>query len=450
MSILIKSAIIVDSKSNFNFKKKDIYIKDGVIVDIADSINSKSENKFVLKNLHVSRGWMDTSVSFGEPGYEERENISNGLVTAASSGFTSILLNPDCYPLVDNHSSVEFLRKKSLNTTTNIYPIANLTNNSNGSDLASLYDMKLAGAVGFGDYKKSIVNSSILKIALEYTKTFGGRVISFCQDEFLSKKGVLNESIVSTELVRLGMTDAVIFDENGTNVLPAQVLYKKNILTLRGSYRPMTNVNEEMFKKSLEEFLKEKKVKKEDTLVVFEITLSNLRSAGNIDDSDYLDRAKLLCSMGHMVMISNFSEYYKLVQYLTLYTKKQLGLTMGVSNFIEIFDEQYYDNLKGGILEAFGNIFKNNMKVYLYPLLDKDTGEIINSDNLILENKMKEFYKYFKVNNKIRDLEFNHDFLEIFSKDILKKIKNNEKGWENKVPKSISKMIIKNKMFGYK
>ena len=200
MSILLKSAIIVDSKSNFNFKKKDILIKNGVIVDIANSINSKTENKIELENLHVSRGWMDTSVSFGEPGYEERENISNGLLTAASSGFTSIILNPDCYPLVDNHSSVEFLRKKSLNTTTDIYPIANLTNNSNGSDLASLYDMKIAGAVGFGDYKKSVVDSSILKIALEYTKTFGGRVISFCQDEFLSKKGVLNESIVSTEL----------------------------------------------------------------------------------------------------------------------------------------------------------------------------------------------------------------------------------------------------------
>ena len=112
MSILIKSAIVVDSESNFNFKKKDILIKNGVIVDIADSIKSKSENKIELENLHVSRGWMDTSVSFGEPGHEERENISNGLLTAASSGFTSILLNPDCYPLVDNHSSVEFLRKK--------------------------------------------------------------------------------------------------------------------------------------------------------------------------------------------------------------------------------------------------------------------------------------------------------------------------------------------------
>ena len=117
---------------------------------------------------------------------------------------------------------------------------------------------------------------------------------------------------------------------------------------------------------------------------------------------------------------------------------------------VSIFDEQYYDNLKGGILEAFGNIFKNNMKIYLYPLLDKENGGIINSDNLKLEDNMKEFYKYFKVNNKIRDLDYNEEFLKILSKDILKQIKKNEPGWEDKVPKAVSEMIIKNKMFGYK
>ena len=207
MSILIKSATLVDSKSNLNFKQKDILVKDGVIVDIADSIDSKAKLILDFKNLHVSRGWLDTSVSFGEPGYEERETLSNGLNTAASSGFTSILLNPDCNPLVDSHSAVEFLKKKSSNTTTKIYPVANLTSNSNGKDLASLYDMKLAGAVAYGDYKKTINDSSILKIALEYTKTFGGRVISFCQDEFLSQNGVINESIVSTELGLKGIPD---------------------------------------------------------------------------------------------------------------------------------------------------------------------------------------------------------------------------------------------------
>ena len=260
----------------------------------------------------------------------------------------------------------------------------------------------------------------------------------------------VDNRLISLELVRLGMTDAVVFDETGTNVLPAQVLYKKNILTLRGSYRPITKVNEEMFKKSLKAFLEEKGVKKENTIVLLEITLSNLRSTGDIDDSDYLDRAKLLCSLGHMVMISNFSEYFKLVKYLTRYTKKQLGLTMGVTNLIEIFDEKYYDSVKGGILEAFGNIFKNNMKIYLYPVLDKQKDTIIDSTNLKLEDNMKEFYKYFKVNNKIRDLEFNKDFLNIFSKDVLKQIKNNTPGWEDKLPEGASDLIIKKKMFGYK
>ena len=188
MSILLKGATIVDNKSNLNFKIKDILIKDGVIVDIADNIKTKSKNIIDLKNLHVSRGWMDTSVCFGEPGYEERETISNGLETAASSGFTSILLNPNCDPIIDNHSSIEFLKRKSIDTTTQIYPIGSLTNNSNGKDLAPLYDMKIAGAVAYGDYKQSINDSSLLKISLEYTKTIGGRIISFSQDEFLSEK----------------------------------------------------------------------------------------------------------------------------------------------------------------------------------------------------------------------------------------------------------------------
>ena len=126
MSILLKGTTIVDNKSNLNFKIKDILIEDGVIVDIADNIKTKSNNIIDLKNLHVSRGWMDTSVSFGEPGYEERETISNGLETAASSGFTSILLNPNCDPIIDNHSSIEFLKRKSIDTTTQILSLIHI------------------------------------------------------------------------------------------------------------------------------------------------------------------------------------------------------------------------------------------------------------------------------------------------------------------------------------
>ncbi|MBN09165.1 MAG: nicotinate-nucleotide adenylyltransferase [Flavobacteriaceae bacterium] len=259
----------------------------------------------------------------------------------------------------------------------------------------------------------------------------------------------VDNRLISLELVKLGMTDAVMFDASGNNVLPARILYKKNILTLRGSFRPVTNVNIDMFKKSYEIFIKEPNVDEEKTEVIFEITLSNLMSEGEIDEKDFMDRAMLLCSLGHTVMISNFKEYYKLVDYFSNYTKSQLALTIGVNSFIEIFNEDYYDDLSGGILEAFGKMFYNNLKVYLYPIKNKE-GKVINSNNLKLHPRMKEFYKFFKYNGKVVDIfDFEEKFLSIFSRDILKKIKNHKSGWEKQLPDGISDMILKNKMFGY-
>ena len=260
----------------------------------------------------------------------------------------------------------------------------------------------------------------------------------------------IDNRLMSLELVKNNMTEAVMFDSNGNNILPARILYKKNILALRGSFRPVTKVNIDMFEKSYEVFTREADVDESKSEVIFEITLSNLMGQGEIDESDFMDRAKLLCSLGHTVMISNFKEYYKLVDYFSNYTKKQLGLTMGVNNFVEIFNESYYKEIDGGILEAFGKMFHNKVKVYLYPISNND-GQIINSTNLKLHPRMKDFYKFFKYNNKVIDLfDFEEKYLEIFSRDILKKIKNGEKDWTNKLPEGISEMIIKNKMFGYK
>ena len=260
----------------------------------------------------------------------------------------------------------------------------------------------------------------------------------------------IDNRLMSLELVKNNMTEAVMFDSNGNNILPARILYKKNILALRGSFRPVTKVNIDMFEKSYEVFTREADVDESKSEVIFEITLSNLMGQGEIDESDFMDRAKLLCSLGHTVMISNFKEYYKLVDYFSNYTKKQLGLTMGVNNFVEIFNEDYYKDIDGGILEAFGKMFHNKVKVYLYPISNND-GQIINSTNLKLHPRMKDFYKFFKYNNKVIDLfDFEEKYLEIFSRDILKKIKNGEKDWTNKLPEGISEMIIKNKMFGYK
>ena len=152
----------------------------------------------------------------------------------------------------------------------------------------------------------------------------------------------VDNRLMSLQLVRNGMTDAVMFNPKGNNILPARELYKKNILALRGSFRPVTLVNIDMFEKALDAFIREPGVDEDKTVVIFEITLSNLRAQGEIDEKDFMDRAKLLCSLGHVVMISNFKEYYKLVDYLSQYTKNQLALSMGVNNFVEIFNEQYY------------------------------------------------------------------------------------------------------------
>ena len=261
-------------------------------------------------------------------------------------------------------------------------------------------------------------------------------------------EGVDNR-LMSLQLVKKGMTEAVMFNPNGNNILPARELYKKNILALRGSFRPVTKVNIDMFEKSLEVFLKEREVDENKTVVIFEITLSNLTSQGEIDEKDFMDRAMLLCSLGHIVMISNFKEYYRLVDYLSQYTKKQMALAMGVNSFVEIFDENYYTDLSGGILEAFGKMFYNNLKVYLYPMKD-EKGEIVTSNNLKLHPRMKDFYKFFKYNGKVMDIfDFDPEYLDIFSREILKKIKNNEAGWAEHLPEGISEMIVKKEMFGY-
>jgi len=260
----------------------------------------------------------------------------------------------------------------------------------------------------------------------------------------------VDNRLMSLQLVRNGMTDAVMFNPEGNNILPARELYKKNILTLRGSFRPVTLVNIDMFEKALDAFIHEPEVEEDKTVVIFEITLSNLRAQGEIDEKDFMDRAKLLCSLGHVVMISNFKEYYKLVDNLSQYTKKQMALCMGVNNFVEIFDEQYYQDLGGGILEAFGKMFYNNLKVYLYPMKD-DKGIVINSNNLKLHPRMKDFYKFFKYNGKVVDIfDFEEDYLNIFSRKILQQIREGESDWEKHLPEGIAELIKKNKMFGIK
>jgi hypothetical protein len=259
----------------------------------------------------------------------------------------------------------------------------------------------------------------------------------------------VDNRLMSLQLVKNGMTDAVMFSPEGKNILPAAVLYKKNILALRGSFRPVTTVNMDMYEKSLKMFLEENKVEKENTFVVFEITLSNLRSEGEIDERDFMDRAELLCSLGQTVMISNFQEYYKVVEYFSAYSKARMGLVMGVNNLVDIFDEKYYRHLSGGILEAFGKLFYRDLKVYLYPMLD-EFNEVIDSENLKVHPRMKELYKFFKFNGKVIDVvDYEKKNLEIFSREVLKMISNGKPGWETMLPDGTAQLIKEHQLFGY-
>lgn len=201
MTTLIKSALIFDIESPFHHQKKDILIVDGIIDTIEDNIKEKDEYQLVKKeNLHVSCGWFDSSVCFGEPGFEERETIANGLQTAAKSGFTSVAVHSNTNPVIDNTTAVSFLQNKATGFATRLYPIPALTQQMQGKEMAELYDMQQAGAIAFGDYKQPISNDNLLKIALLYAQNFDGLVLSFPKNNSIAGEGVANEGKNSTLL----------------------------------------------------------------------------------------------------------------------------------------------------------------------------------------------------------------------------------------------------------
>ncbi len=209
MKLLIKSAQIIAAESSFHKQTADLLIVDGKLEKIASKITESADKVINIDGLHVSLGWFDSSVCIGEPGFEERETLANGLHTAALSGFSAIALNSDNYPAIDHHGAVDYLKHKSAVTPTSIYPIGTLTQKAEGKELAELYDMSLAGAVAFGDYKRTIENANLLKIAFQYAQGFDGLVLSFPNEELLTEHGLMNEGVVSTELGLKGIPSFV-------------------------------------------------------------------------------------------------------------------------------------------------------------------------------------------------------------------------------------------------
>lgn len=204
--VILKQVKIIDASSEFHNQTMDIKIENGTITQIEKEISTTPDFKVVeIPNLHISQGWMDSSVSFGEPGYEDRETIENGLKVAAKSGFTAVALQPNSYPVIDNQSQVRFVLDRAKNQATTLYPIGALTKGSEGTDLGELFDMKNAGAIAFGDYKKALQNANLQKIALQYVQDFDGMVIAFCQESTLKGNGIANEGVISTKLGMKGI-----------------------------------------------------------------------------------------------------------------------------------------------------------------------------------------------------------------------------------------------------
>lgn len=201
MNLIIREAKIIDSKSPFHNQVVDVIITNGLIEKIGVQLsNSNGYEELKKENLHLSEGWFDSSVSLGEPGFEDRETIANGLAVAAKSGFTAIALQPNSYPIIDNQSQINFVRNKATGLATQLFPIGAFTKESEGKDMAELFDMKNAGAVAFGDYNKNSDNANLLKIGLQYVQDFDGLLLAFCQDSSIKGNGVVNEGIVSTRL----------------------------------------------------------------------------------------------------------------------------------------------------------------------------------------------------------------------------------------------------------
>ncbi|MCM4156683.1 TonB-dependent receptor [Gramella sp. AN32] len=258
----------------------------------------------------------------------------------------------------------------------------------------------------------------------------------------------VDNRLMSLQLVKDGITEAVMFSPEGNNILPANRLYKKNILTLRGSFRPVTYLNIDMFVNARKKFFEQPAVDPDNTVIIFEMTINNLKGEGEINEKDFLDRADLLCASGQTVMISSFQEYYKVVEYFSQLTKAELGLVMGVDNLQDIFNEKYYRNLSGGILEAFGKMFFKNLKVYLYPVLNEETGEITNSKNLKVHPRLKELYKFFMDNGKVIDLEdYRIENLKIHPRKVYEMILDGDETWESMVPSLSANMIKEKGMF---
>jgi hypothetical protein len=262
----------------------------------------------------------------------------------------------------------------------------------------------------------------------------------------------VDNRVMSLKLVQLGLSGAAMFGPKGEVLQPSEVLRKKPILVERGSFRPVTKVNIDMIESARKQFAEEPEVQGKEVVELMEITMRNLLSGGSdIDLRDFLARADLLSTAGKTVLISDYFEYYRLAAYLGRYTNEPIAITMGAQSVRDLFAEEFYRGLEGGILEAFGRLFTRDLRLYVYPLLEPGTGELTTAENIQMPESLRNLYKHLVERGRIRSLEtFDRSVLHIFSRDVLRRIKDQDDSWEEMVPPEIAAVIKKRRFFGYR
>lgn len=261
----------------------------------------------------------------------------------------------------------------------------------------------------------------------------------------------VDNRLMSLKLVQKGLTNAAMFTAKGEVVQPADMLYKKSILIERGSFRPATNVSLDMLQCAQAQFIQEPAAQGQEIISIMEMTLKNLTDADMIDHQDFLDRVDILGALGKTVLISNLAEYHRLAAYLFRHTKKMIGIVLGVPTLRELFDEKYYVDLEGGILESFGRLFKNDLKIYAYPLLDQTSGSLITAGNLRVAPHLRHLYNYLLENRLIESVrDYDQRCLTVFSREVLKRLRSgNDNSWETMVPPAVADLIKQRRLLGY-
>jgi hypothetical protein len=279
----------------------------------------------------------------------------------------------------------------------------------------------------------------------------------------------VDNRLMALHLVECGLTNAVMFGRNCDVLQPSEVLHNRSVLVERGSFRPVTHVNVDIINCATAQFVQEPSVKGKNVIILMEITMRNLLSGGEIDAQDFLSRVDLLSDIGFTVLISNYSEYYRLTSYLRRYTKEMIGVAMGINNLLEIFNEKYYENLEGGILESFGRLFRNSVKLYIYPMTRDayakyavDSGAngtsphsfasnvLISAKNVRIAGHLANLYAHLLENRFVESiLGFDPTILDILSRDVLEKIRNQDLLWEQMVPAPVVQAIKRRGLFGH-